>query len=95
MCFERRDLDEESRRARRPTREDIRQLFERYGRPTRVGEDAAAEAKSAPLNGHAERPETVSRSPNGMVSSTKRPRRWLTRSVIASCLLYTSPSPRD
>ena len=62
MCFERRDLDAESRRAQRPTREDIRQLFERYGRPTRVGENAAAEAESGGMSAEAERPETRSRS---------------------------------
>ena len=63
MCFERRDRDEELRRGQRPTREDIRQLFERYGRPIRVGKNVGEEAESARLNGHAERPETVSRSP--------------------------------
>jgi hypothetical protein len=62
MCFERRDRDEELSRGRRPTSEDIRQLFERYRRPLRVGEDASAEAESTGLNGQAERPETVTRS---------------------------------
>ncbi len=61
MCFERRDLDEESSRARRPTREDIRQLFERYGRPTRVGENEA-EAEPGSMSGEAKRPEIGSRS---------------------------------
>ena len=64
MCFERRDRDEQSSRGQRPTREDIRQLFERYGRPIRVGEKAAAEAESGVRSGEAKRPETVSQSPS-------------------------------
>ena len=64
MCFERTNGDEDLGRARRPTREDIRQLFERYGRPSRVGEHIGAEAESAELNRRAERPEIVSRSPS-------------------------------
>lgn len=64
MCFERRDREEELSRGRRPTSEDIRQLFERYRRPLRVGEDAAAEAESAGLSRGAEPPETVTRSPS-------------------------------
>jgi hypothetical protein len=63
MCFERRNRDEELGRERRPTREDIRQLFERYGRPSQVSENVGEEAESAGLNGLAERPESVSRSP--------------------------------
>jgi hypothetical protein len=63
MCFERRDRGEESSRGQRPTREDIRQLFERYERPIRVGENLGEKAESTRLNGHAERAETVSRSP--------------------------------
>jgi hypothetical protein len=63
MCFERRDGDEELVRAQRPTREDIRELFERYGRTTRVDENVGEE-KSAALNGQAERSETASRSPS-------------------------------
>ena len=62
MCIERRDRDEELSRDQRPTREEIRQLFERYGRPIRAGEDVGEEA--AALNGRAERSETVSRSPS-------------------------------
>lgn len=64
MCFERRDRDEELGRERRPTHEDIRQLFARYRRPIRVGENVGEEAESAGLNRHAERPATVSRSPS-------------------------------
>ena len=64
MCFERRDRDEESSCGRRPTREDIRQLFERYERPIRLGENVGEEAESATLNGEAKRQKTVSRSPS-------------------------------
>jgi hypothetical protein len=63
MCFERRNRDEELGRERRPTREDIRQLFERYERPIRVSENVGEEAESTRLTGHEKRPETVSRSP--------------------------------
>ena len=63
MCFERRDRKEELSRGRRPTREDIRQLFERYERPIRVGENVGEDPEPAGLNGRAERPETGSRSP--------------------------------
>jgi hypothetical protein len=62
MCFERRDREEELSRGRRPTREDIRQLFERYRRPIRVARNVREEADSAGLNGQSEGPETVSRS---------------------------------
>ena len=64
MCFERRDRDEESSRGRRPTREDIRQLFERYERPIRLGENDGEEAESGGMSGEATRPETGSRSPS-------------------------------
>jgi hypothetical protein len=63
MCFERRDREEELSRGRRPTREDIRQLFERYEHPIRVSENVGEEAESTKLTGHAKRPETVSRPP--------------------------------
>ena len=63
MCFERRNRDEDLGRAPRPTREDIRQLFERYGRPIRVSENVGEETEWTRLTGHAKRPETVSRSP--------------------------------
>ena len=59
MCFERRDRGDESSRGQRPTREDIRELFERYERPIRVSENVGEGTR---LNGHAERAETVSRS---------------------------------
>jgi hypothetical protein len=60
MCFERRDRGDESSRGQRPTREDIRELFERYERPIRVSKDVGEGAESTRLNGHAERAETVS-----------------------------------
>ena len=63
MCFERSDRDERLGSARRPTRDDIRELFERYERPIRVSEDVGEDAELTRLTGQAERPETVSRLP--------------------------------
>jgi len=63
MCFERRDRDERLSSARRPTREDIRELFERYERPIRVSGNVGEEAEPTRLTGHGKRPEAVSRSP--------------------------------
>jgi hypothetical protein len=61
MCFQRRERDERLSSARRPTRDEIRELFERYKRPIRVGENVGEEAEPT----HAKRPENVSRSPRG------------------------------
>ena len=63
MCFERKDRGDESSRRQRPTREDFRELFERYERPIRVSENVGEEAEPTRLTGHAKRPENVSRSP--------------------------------
>jgi hypothetical protein len=58
------DRDEWLSRARRPTRDDIRELFERYEHPIRVSEDVGEDAEPTRLTGQSERPETVSRSPH-------------------------------